>query len=349
MDDDEPDPSHLERILTFVAGIVEGRDPDLGGHHERLGQDTLLFARHIGCSSKETEMLFAGSLIHDIGKLSISEHILNKPARITVAEFALVEQHAEIGAQLLAPLGLDSRIGDIVYYHRENYDGSGYPRGLAEDAIPLLARMVRICDSFDALATDRPYHQGIFAAAALRTLQRESNFYDPDLLNSFCKIMSNEQVSAHNLPKKQTENVLADLHLQYNDVGSCFPSKPPCDGSIPAPLASIPHLADTLLNMRYLSTHAGYTIVIYRQLPRSKNPATPSPTSPARNRSKHPTSPGLFSIEGWIGQCDRRSEPATMLSPHPLRSIQPGYANPKVDQSNAVRDMIEVKNLNRCT
>lgn len=237
MDDDEPDPSHLERILTFVAGIVEGRDPDLGGHHERLGQDTLLFARHIGCSSKETEMLFAGSLIHDIGKLSISEHILNKPARITVAEFALVEQHAEIGAQLLAPLGLDSRIGDIVYYHRENYDGSGYPRGLAEDAIPLLARMVRICDSFDALATDRPYHQGIFAAAALRTLQRESNFYDPDLLNSFCKIMSNEQVSAHNLPKKQTENVLADLHLQYNDVGSCFPSKPPCDGSIPAPLA----------------------------------------------------------------------------------------------------------------
>jgi hypothetical protein len=136
-----PRDSHLERISKFVAAIVEGRDPDLGGHHQRLGESAVLFAQHIGCSSEETELLSVGARIHDIGKLSISEHILNKPARLTAAEFSLVKQHTEIGNQLLGPLGLASRISEVVHYHHENYDGSGYPRGLAGEAISLLARM----------------------------------------------------------------------------------------------------------------------------------------------------------------------------------------------------------------
>jgi response regulator RpfG family c-di-GMP phosphodiesterase len=82
---DETAGLHLESISKFVAGIVEGRDPDLGEHHVRMGENVLLFARDIGCSAGETELLFIGSSIHDIGKLSISEHILNKPARLTAA------------------------------------------------------------------------------------------------------------------------------------------------------------------------------------------------------------------------------------------------------------------------
>jgi HD-GYP domain-containing protein (c-di-GMP phosphodiesterase class II) len=192
----DPNDSQVERISKFLAGIVEARDPELGGHHERLGESAVQFARHIGSSAEEAELLFIGARIHDIGKLSISEHILNKPTRLTAAEFAFVKQHAEIGTQLLAPLGLDSRIADIVYYHHENYDGSGYPRGLAGEGIPLFARMVRIWDSFDALVTDRPYHQGVSGDAALRTMQCESHCYDPNLLNAFCVMMTNNHIVA---------------------------------------------------------------------------------------------------------------------------------------------------------
>lgn len=186
--------SPLERISKFVAGIVEGRDPDLGGHHQRLGKSAALFAKYIGCSPEDAELLSIGARIHDIGKLSISEHILNKPARLSAAEFSLVKQHTEIGYQLLGPLGLDPRISEIVYCHHENYDGSGYPQGLSGEAIPLLARMVRIWDSFDALTMNRPYHQGVSSEEALQVLQRGSHFYDPLLLKPFCKMMNEQQI-----------------------------------------------------------------------------------------------------------------------------------------------------------
>jgi len=180
---------HMERISKFVAGIVEARDPDLGEHHQRLGEGAVWFAQHIGRSAEELEMLSIGARIHDIGKLSISERVLNKPGRLTASEFSLVKQHAEIGTQLLAPLGLDTRINEIVYHHHENYDGSGYPGGLAGTAIPPLARIVRIWDSFDALTTDRPYHKGVACEEALRLLVYESHCYDPTWLESFCKMM----------------------------------------------------------------------------------------------------------------------------------------------------------------
>lgn len=184
--------SHLEKISKFVAAIVEGRYPDLGEHHQRLGESALAFAKYLGCSAEETELLSVGARIHDIGKLSISEHILNKPARLTSAEFSLIKQHPEIGFKLLSPLKLDPRISEIVQFHHENFDGSGYPRGLGGEAIPLLARMTRIWDSFDALTMNRPYHKGVSREEALRLMQCEAHLYDPDLLKEFCAMVNND-------------------------------------------------------------------------------------------------------------------------------------------------------------
>jgi HD-GYP domain-containing protein (c-di-GMP phosphodiesterase class II) len=181
--------SPLDKLSAFVGKIVEGRDPDLGGHLSRVGKCVIPFGQVMGCSSAEIEVLALGARIHDLGKLSISESILNKPARLTEAEFSLIRQHPAIGKELLVPLGLDSRVSEIVHCHHENYDGSGYPQGLAGEAIPFLARIVRVWDSYDALTMDRPYHEGVSSNGALNILQRDERFYDSSILKTFCRFI----------------------------------------------------------------------------------------------------------------------------------------------------------------
>jgi HD-GYP domain-containing protein (c-di-GMP phosphodiesterase class II) len=174
--------------LNFVNGIIDGRYPDLGGHQQRMRKNTVSFAKLIGLSLEESEFLAIGAGMHDIGKLHISDYIINKPSQLTTSEFLLIQQHTEIGCKLLSPLNLDSRITDIVLYHHENYDGSGYPEGLSGDDIPLLARAVRILDSYDALTMSRPYHKGVTAEEALLIMRRDSQQYDPRLLKLFGEI-----------------------------------------------------------------------------------------------------------------------------------------------------------------
>ncbi|ACL72903.1 HD-GYP domain-containing protein [Thioalkalivibrio sulfidiphilus] len=175
----------IDRIANFIAGLVEGRDPDLAGHHQRLGSSAERFGLHLGCTSEEVSLLCLGAEIHDLGKLSISDHILNKPARLTASEFSLIKQHADIGADLLSPLDLDPRVNDLVRFHHENYDGTGYPQGLKGDEIPFFARLARILDSFDAMIMNRPYHKGVSTERALRRMEQDSHCYDPNLLHQF--------------------------------------------------------------------------------------------------------------------------------------------------------------------
>ncbi|HET6603826.1 MAG TPA: HD domain-containing phosphohydrolase [Xanthomonadaceae bacterium] len=178
----------MDTIARFVEGVVEGRDPDLAGHLDRLGEAANEFSSRLGLSREESELLEMGARLHDIGKLSISESILNKPGRLTATEFSLVKQHAAIGFLLLTPLDLDPRINEIVHFHHENFDGTGYPQGLSGDGIPLLARVVRILDTFDAVTDDRPYKKGASKAQALQILQSEARLYDPELLNAFVEL-----------------------------------------------------------------------------------------------------------------------------------------------------------------
>lgn len=182
----------FEKFIGFVTRIVDGRDPDLCGHLRRVGKLAGVLANRADYPAADVELITAGACLHDIGKLSISEYLLYKPARLTAAEFALVARHSEFGVDLLAPLDLDSRISDIVLYHHENYDGTGYPNGLAGDEIPPFARIVRICDCFDALTSNRPYQQGVSTTKALDMLRRDEHCFDPFLLDSFCRLMTEQ-------------------------------------------------------------------------------------------------------------------------------------------------------------
>ena len=179
-----------ESLLTFIAALVEGHDPDLSGHQQRVAIVSRKLAERAGCTADEIVCACIGAQVHDLGKLSISNQVLNKPGRLTRAEFTLVQQHAAIGYEQIRVLDLDPRIGEIVYSHHENFDGTGYPCRLAGTAIPLLARIARITDTFDAVTMDRPYHKGVSDEEALEILSRSARCYDPDLMSEFPAVVA---------------------------------------------------------------------------------------------------------------------------------------------------------------
>ena len=172
-------------ISSFIAGLVHGRDPELGDHHDRTRKIIESFARLVHCSEEEVTLLGLGARIHDIGKLVINSNILLKPSRLTASEFDAIKAHSRLGAELLSPLVLDPRIGELVKHHHENYDGSGYPDQLAGDKIPKFAQIIRIVDCFDAITSDRPYHKGASVDDALKVMRRDSRFFNPGYFETF--------------------------------------------------------------------------------------------------------------------------------------------------------------------
>ena len=146
-------------LVTRLARAAELRDPETGGHIMRMARYSALIARELGLDAPWQELLLHAAPMHDVGKLATPDHILLKPGRLDPEEMAIMRQHAAIGGQILA--GSDSPLirlaEEIACGHHEKYDGSGYPRGLAGEQIPLSARIVAVADVFDALSSERPY------------------------------------------------------------------------------------------------------------------------------------------------------------------------------------------------
>jgi putative nucleotidyltransferase with HDIG domain len=135
---------------------------------------------------EEVQAIQAASLLHDIGKLAIPEHILNKPGKLTAAEFDIMKRHAPIGADILQVIDFPYPVAPIVRHHHENWDGTGYPDGLAGEHIPIGARIIAVVDCFDALTSDRPYRPRLEDAAALQVLaERKATMYDPRVVDAF--------------------------------------------------------------------------------------------------------------------------------------------------------------------
>lgn len=201
--------SHLDTMnrqyratIEALAHAIDAKDQVTHGHIRRVQTASLQLARALGCSdAREIHAIEAASLLHDLGKLAIPEHILNKPGRLTPAEYDTMKAHARIGAEILAGVDFPYPVVPIVRHHHENWDGSGYPDGLAGDAIPLGARILQVVDCFDALTSDRPYRRALSSDEAIGILQeRRGTMYDPAVVDAFVKLAPSIEVSAAPAP-----------------------------------------------------------------------------------------------------------------------------------------------------
>jgi putative nucleotidyltransferase with HDIG domain len=175
--------------IEALAMAVDAKDQITHGHIRRVQVFALELAKRLGISEeRQLNAIATAALLHDMGKLAIPEHILNKPGRLTPAEFDKMKRHADIGADLLTSVRFPYPVVPIVRHHHENWDGTGYPTGISGTDIPLGARILSVVDCFDALTSDRPYRPRLTAEDAFTIVrERRSTMYDPLVVDTFIR------------------------------------------------------------------------------------------------------------------------------------------------------------------
>ena len=177
---------NLTEFMIILANIIDAKSPFTRVHSERVSEYSLLIAREIGLPEDELEHIALGAKLHDIGKLGTPDYILNKDGPLTKDEYETIKEHPKKGAELIEPISSLKHITDIIHYHHENLDGSGYPDGLVGEEIPLHARIVKIADYWDAITSTRPYRKPMSHDKAMEILRSEAtnNKVEFDLVNA---------------------------------------------------------------------------------------------------------------------------------------------------------------------
>lgn len=183
---------NAENVIVTIVRIIEAKDPYTRGHSERVAEHSERLAAAGGMNEERVQMLRRAALLHDVGKLGIEDAIIHSPDKLTDEELRKVHDHPEIGSELIASLSFLSAALEPIKSHHERYDGAGYPDGLAGEKIPLEARIISVADTYDALVTDRPYHEALTNEDALEELSSsaESGQLDPALVSTFIEIMA---------------------------------------------------------------------------------------------------------------------------------------------------------------
>ena len=164
----------LENVLFFLANMFEAKDENTKGHLRRVSDLAIALGGKMHLTKEEIEALRVGGVLHDIGKIGIPTSILNKPSPLSNEEWTLIKEHPRIGYKMCLPLKKTLRGAlDLILYHHEKLDGSGYPEGIKGDRIPVVARIMSVVNLYDSLASDRPYRKGISNEYAFKILRQE--------------------------------------------------------------------------------------------------------------------------------------------------------------------------------
>jgi putative nucleotidyltransferase with HDIG domain len=174
-------------VIEALAVAIDAKDQVTHDHIRRVQTEAVRLAQRLGIDDDiQLQAIMAAALLHDVGKISVPEHILNKPGRLTPSEFEVMKRHAPAGAEILSAVGFPYPVVPIVRHHHENWDGTGYPDGIAGEHIPIGARIISVVDCFDALTSDRPYRPRLDDSAALELIVgRRGTMYDPRVVDTF--------------------------------------------------------------------------------------------------------------------------------------------------------------------
>ncbi len=205
--------SNLEKsydiTLEALGDALDLKDAETEGHSRRVTAYTIAIARKMGLPKEQVDVIARGAFLHDIGKMAIPDDILRKPGKLTVQEMDIMKEHCYRGYKIISRIPFLAEAAEIVYSHQEFYDGSGYPRGLRGEEIPLGARIFAIADTLDAMRSDRPYR----AAQSIQAARKEIDLwagrqFDPQIVKVF---------------REMPVNIWEDLRADINATAMSFP------------------------------------------------------------------------------------------------------------------------------
>ena len=192
-----------DMILEALGDALDLKDAETEGHSKRVTAFTIAIARAMGLRKEDISVIARGAFLHDIGKMAIPDDILRKPGKLTPDEMSVMREHCYRGYQMLRKMPFLADACDIVYSHQEKFDGTGYPRGLRGEEIPLGARIFSIADTLDAITCDRPYRKAQSLDAARAEIKRCSGTqFDPEIVDVFLRM---------------PDNIWEDLRREIND------------------------------------------------------------------------------------------------------------------------------------
>jgi response regulator RpfG family c-di-GMP phosphodiesterase len=206
--------------LEALGSAIDLRDGPTAGHSKRVLLYSLKIAQEIGGLEDQLRTLGMGAWLHDIGKLAIPDSILLKPAALTDEERRVMEHHVELGYNLVKPIPLLTDAAEIILTHHERYNGSGYPRGLREESIPIGGRIFAVADSFDAMTSDRPYRTALPMKTARSVIELgRGELFDPQIVDAFLAVEND----AWSLIRQDSQSASVQRLVVRNDSPSPAP------------------------------------------------------------------------------------------------------------------------------
>jgi putative nucleotidyltransferase with HDIG domain len=185
--------NYLKTIRAFALA-VEAKDEYTHGHSENVMKYAVMIAKNLKIPHQEIERVQYAGLLHDIGKIGVSEYILNKPGKLTPQEFQEIKKHPELGARIISDVPFLKSLVPLVLHHHEYFGGGGYPNGIAGEDIPFGARILTVSDAYEAMTSDRPYRRSLSQDVAFSILDTQRGIqFDPAIVDAFLDVMRQKE------------------------------------------------------------------------------------------------------------------------------------------------------------
>ena len=212
----------LQSMNTFIS-FIDAKDPYTRGHSKRVAMYAAEIAKRMGLSSDEVQNIYYAGLLHDAGKISIPDAVLNKPGKLTDEERLLIQNHTIAGGKMLKQMSSIRGIRETALYHHERYDGTGYPEGLRGEAIPLYARIVGVADSYDAMSSNRVYRRHLNKDEIIEEIQNGTGTqFDPDLVKYMVDLINDGYVNVVKMETADNDSGPNSFHITESDIPGVY-------------------------------------------------------------------------------------------------------------------------------